>query len=428
MRILLTGASGFIGSHLAASLSAAGHVVIGAVRNPSRLKHNIAATDFITVDFQKDITPDTWLDRLIGVDVVINAVGIISETSQQKFSTLHHETPCALFQACKQSGVKKVIQISALGTDDTSTSRYHRTKKAADDCLSTLDLDWVILHPSVVYGSGASSSEFFRALSALPIVPLIGNVQQEMQPIHIDDLSQAVVNLLESGSHSRAHINAVGPTAISFKDMLRKFRVWLGFKGTIQIAIPDIFIRLGGQLGQFIPGSLLTPENIRMMSGGNTAPVEPFSNVTKVTPRSMETALKQFPATEADRWHASLFFLRPTLRICIGLLWLVTGLISIFLFPIESSYSLLAQYGIGKTLVPYALYGAAGLDIVLGLATLANYRIVVVGILQVLVMLTYTMLITVSLPEHWIHPFGPITKNIPVMVATLIMISFERKA
>ena len=129
MRILLTGASGFIGSHLAASLSAAGHVVIGAVRNTSRAKHNIAATDYITVDFQKDITADTWLDRLIGVDVVINAVGIISETSQQKFSTLHHETPCALFQACEQSGVKKVIQISALGADDTSTSRYQRTKK-----------------------------------------------------------------------------------------------------------------------------------------------------------------------------------------------------------------------------------------------------------------------------------------------------------
>jgi uncharacterized protein YbjT (DUF2867 family) len=428
MRILLTGASGFIGRHFSAALSAAGHEVVAAVRKPLRAKQNIAATDFIAVDFQKDVTPDVWLDRLNGVDAVINAVGIISETRQQKFETLHHKAPCALFQACEQSGIKKVIQISALGADETSTSRYHRTKKAADDCLSALDLDWVILHPSVVYGPGASSSEFFRALSALPIVPLIGNGQQEMQPIYVDDLAQAVVNILEPGAPSRSHINAVGPTPISFKDLLKSYRKWLGLKETLQVAIPDIFIRFGTHLGQFIPGSLLTPENIQMMSSGNTAPIEPFCNQTKVKPRGMDTALKQFPATEADRWHASLFFLRPTLRICIGLLWLVTGLISIFIFPIESSYSLLAQLGIGKALAPFVLYSAAGLDIVLGLATLANYRIVAVGILQIIVMLTYVILITVGLPEHWVHPFGAITKNIPLMVATLVMISFERKA
>lgn len=428
MRILITGASGFVGKHFSAALSIAGHDIIAAVRNPSRAEGIVAAKEFIKVDFQKDVTPDAWLDRLKGIDVVINAVGIISETYHQKFATLHQDTPCALFQACEQSGVKKVIQISALGADETSTSRYHKTKKAADDCLSALNLDWVILHPSVVYGPGASSSEFFRALSALPIVPLIGNGQQEMQPIHIDDLSQAVVNLLKPVAPSRSHINAVGPTAISFKELLKKYRGWLGLRQTLQIAIPDIFIRIGAQLGQFIPGSLLTPENIQMMSSGNTAPVESFCDQTKVKPRGMDKALKQFPATEADRWHASLFFLRPTLRICIGLLWLATGLISIFIFPVESSYSLLAQLGIEKTLAPIALYSAAAIDIALGLATLANYRIAIVGLCQILVVFAYMIFITVGLPEHWVHPFGPITKNIPLMVATLIMISMERKS
>lgn len=427
MRILLTGASGFIGRHIAAALGAAGHEVTAAIRNPARAKLNIAAQDFIAVDFQKDITATVWQDRLNNIDVVINAVGIISETPHQKFSNLHSKTPCALFKACEKSGVKKVIQISALGAEDSSTSRYHKTKKAADDCLSLLDLDWVILHPSVVYGQGAASSEFFRALSALPLIPLIGNGQQKMQPIHIDDLSQAIVNLLEPGAVLRTHINAVGPTPISFKAMLSSYRRWLGFKKTIQFAVPELLIRISAQLGQFIPGSLLTPENIQMMSGGNTAPVEPFTQQTDVKPRRMETALTQYPATEADRWHASLFFLRPLLRICIGLLWLSSGLISLFIYPVESSYALLAQLGFEKTLAPVALYGAAGLDIVLGLATLASYRIVTIGFLQIIAMIVYTTLITIGLPEHWTHPFGPITKNIPLIVSTLIMISFERK-
>ena len=244
MRILLTGASGFIGRHIAAALGAAGHEVTAAIRNPARAKLNIAAQDFIAVDFQKDITATVWQDRLNNIDVVINAVGIISETPHQKFSNLHSKTPCALFKACEKSGVKKVIQISALGAEDSSTSRYHKTKKAADDCLSLLDLDWVILHPSVVYGQGAASSEFFRALSALPLIPLIGNGQQKMQLIYIDDLSQVIVNLLEPGAVLRTHINAVGLTSISFKAMLSSYRRWLGFKKTIQFAVPELLIRI----------------------------------------------------------------------------------------------------------------------------------------------------------------------------------------
>ena len=191
MRILITGASGFIGSALAAALARRGHEVVACAhqRDPQ--------APALRVDFMRDVTEADWLPRLKGIDVVINAVGILRETNTGQFDALHHRAPAALFRACQTAGVTRVIQISALGADDGATSAYHRSKKAADDELRKLDLDWSILQPSVVFGSGGASTRLFLLLASLPLIPLIGPGNQSMQPIHIDDLTALLVKLIE---------------------------------------------------------------------------------------------------------------------------------------------------------------------------------------------------------------------------------------
>jgi len=135
--------------------------------------------------------------------------------------------------------------------------------------------------------------------------------------------------------------------------------------------------------------------------------------------------LVETPAQQADRWHARLYFLSPLLRLSIGLLWLFTGITSAFFYPAEHSYALLAQVGITGLLAPVALYGAAMLDVALGIATLARYRIQLIGLVQICLILVYSILISVGPSELWLHPFGPVTKNIPLIVATLIMMAME---
>src|SRR4051812_33365609 len=125
MLILLTGASGFIGLHLLAALRAAGHVVTAAGRR------QLPGVPMVHADFTRDTDAAVWMPRLKDVDVVINAVGILRETGQQSFEFTHARTPIALFEACAQSGVQRVIQISALGAD-SGTTGYFRSKHAAD--------------------------------------------------------------------------------------------------------------------------------------------------------------------------------------------------------------------------------------------------------------------------------------------------------
>ncbi len=190
MNVLLTGASGFIGSHLARALRTAGYVVIEARRDIGDF------TAAVPVDFTRDLSARDWLPRLAGVDAVINAVGILRQHGEQTFERIHKRAPQALFTACVAAGVRRVVQISALGAD-RGVTRYFLSKRAADDYLATLPLEWTIVRPAMVFGPGGSSARLFEMLAHLPLVPLPGRGEQRLQPIHIDDLTEA------AGAHPR---------------------------------------------------------------------------------------------------------------------------------------------------------------------------------------------------------------------------------
>jgi len=426
MNILITGASGFIGGHITDALIQQGHRVTVCVRKRECAQQRWPDAQIVTADFSQAQTISAWLPRLEHVDVVINAVGIIRESGSQRFKALHTDSPCILFKACEQAGVNSVIQISALGADESAFSQYHLSKRAADECLMGLALNWTILLPSIVYGPGAKSMAFFRALAALPFTPIIAEGDQQLQPVHIDDVVRSVVQIIHSAEQKRLRIELVGPEAITIKQMYSCLRDWLGLGRPRYISIPYSLTLLAGYLAGFVGHSPLTKESVQMLSRGNTADVRPFVDQFGFVPQSFEQALKRVPAQQADRWHAGLYFLKPLLRLSIGFLWIFTGIVSAFVFPLEQSYSMLEKAGITGLWAPVMLYGAAATDVVLGLATLMAYRINIIGLMQVALIALYTIIISFSQPELWIHPFGPISKNIPLMIATFIMIVLER--
>jgi uncharacterized protein YbjT (DUF2867 family) len=427
MRILITGATGFIGSHLSQVLSDRGHDLLTCVRSPELLQRRWPEITAIKMDFSVDQNVDEWVERLAGVDVVINGVGIIRETRTQKFDRLHHHTPIVLFKACEIAGVKRVIQISALGADDTAFSHYHLSKSEADHYLRACSIDWAVVMPSIVYGAGAKSMAFFKALSTLPLIPLIDKGEQQIQPIHIDDLTRAVVTLVESPSELKLDIKMVGPERIRIRDLYGKLRKWLGLGQGRYIAIPYQWSLYGARWAGLLGKTPLTKEAVEMLRQGNTADVAPFIARFGFTPKSMDQILAEQPAQQADRWHARLYFLALLLRLSIAFLWLYTGFVSAFIYPIDQSYKLLAQVGIAGFGLPIMLYGAIATDLLLGMATLFAYRLQLVALLQISVILIYSSTILIWLPEHWLHPFGAMSKNLPLLVAIAIMLVMDRR-
>lgn len=275
-KILLTGATGFIGRHLSTALLKAGYEVIPISRGSGD-------------NFDQFTSAKDWYPYLANIDAVINAVGIIVETRTQKFKVLHDQAPSALFQACADLGVNRVIQISALGADDEAFVPYQLSKKAADDALRALDLDWFVLRPSLVYGSGGASMQMFQRLSRLPIIPLIGDGQYHVQPVHVSDLVDTILICLKA-EQVRQTINVVGPVSVTFKDWLQSFRINEQREPAKTLSIPFNLMLMCAALGHFfIP--LLHPDNLRMLRQGNVADVAPLTKLLGRTPLTVEEGL-----------------------------------------------------------------------------------------------------------------------------------------
>ena len=283
MNILLTGASGFIGRNIATALTGAGHRVTPATRGNG-------------IDFCRMHAPSDWHAHLAGIDAVINSVGIIGESGGQRFAPLHTLAPSALFRACTQAGIRRVVKISALGADETAFSAYHLSKRAADDCLRSLDLDWFVLRPSLIYGRGGKSAQLFMRLAALPRIPVVGDGQQTLQPVHIADVVTTVMRCLTS-PQVRQTLDIVGPETVTFADWLQRMREAQGLPRARLVRIPVSLAMAFARLGRHI-NPILQPENLRMLETGYKADCEPLAHFLGHMPRIAEARRFFTDATE----------------------------------------------------------------------------------------------------------------------------------
>ncbi|MGE5650793.1 MAG: SDR family oxidoreductase [Bacillota bacterium] len=419
MKILVCGAKGFIGRHLCAALAAAGHEVVRGVRGAT-------APDEVAIDYARDLRPDAWLPRLKGIDAVVNAVGILGESGDARFEAIHCDAPAALFQACAQAGVARVLQISALGgMEGRASTPYMRTKREADALLMASPLDWTILRPSLVVGVDGESSRLFRTLASLPLIGLPGAGGQLLQPVHIDDLCQAAVHILASDRYARRIVDAVGPRPMTYRAMLAAYREAMKLRASVWLPIPLGVVRLAARWAAKLPQRVLTPDTLRMLDEGNVGDPEPLREILGRPPLEPARWFAAIPA-EQLRWQAIAGWMLPLFRATLAVVWIVTGLLSLGLYPVADSLAMLGRVGLHGTAAQVALYGAALLDCAFGIATLAIPRRALWR-LQIALILGYTAVITLFLPQYWLHPFGPVLKNLPILALLAVLDASETR-
>jgi uncharacterized protein YbjT (DUF2867 family)/uncharacterized membrane protein YphA (DoxX/SURF4 family) len=416
VNVLIAGASGFIGRRLAVALTAAGHTVVGGGRR--RIGDGAHFARWVQLDYSSP-RPHEWARALAGVDVVINAVGILREGDGGRFEAVHVAGPRALFSAAQIAGVRRVIQISALGADENATARYHRSKHEADAFLRHLPLEWIIVQPSLVYGAGGTSAALFDTMAALPFIPVPGDGSQQVQPVHIDDLVDAMVRLVDSPDAGEV-LPIVGPEPLSLRTFLLSLRGALGLAPARVLNIPMPLMYLAARAGNLLPGALLDSETLAMLERGNTAPSRPLELLLGRAPRPVmnfiEPGERQGQAT-----NAQLHWIGWLLRAGLASMWLIAGIVSLGLYPIEASLELLVTIGVPASLAPAMLAGAALLDIVLGVLTLWPRAPRWLWTAQIALVTVYTLIITLKLPHLWLEPFGPVAKNLPILALLVLM-------
>jgi uncharacterized protein YbjT (DUF2867 family) len=288
MHILLCGADGFIGRHLEKALRREGHRVTAAVSARSRRAAHTATDPVAVVDFARDTQAATWLPRLHGIDAVVNAVGVLRDTPARPIDAVHARTPIALFDACADAGVRRVVHIAALGIDD-SASRYAETKRAAESHLLALDedddLDAVSLRPSIVFGRGGASSALFVALARLPILPLPGRLlDARIQPVSVHDVADAVASLLDRADGVRGIVECGGPESLTVAEFIASLRYQLGLPAARVVRLSDRVAETSARVGDRLPGVPWCSDTLAMLATDNVVRGEGIASVTGRAP------------------------------------------------------------------------------------------------------------------------------------------------
>ncbi|WP_175965104.1 SDR family oxidoreductase [Burkholderia sp. BCC0322] len=417
MTVFVCGANGFIGRALCAQLEAGGHRVLRGVR------HALGPSD-VGIDFAQDVDPDTWLARLEGVDVVINAVGILADRRGATLDAVHRAAPCALFTACCRAGVRRVIQISALGVERGDT-RYFASKYAADRFLQTLPIDFRIVRPALVYGTAGASARLFRMLASLPVQVLPAGGHQRLRPVHVDDLAEVVARCVDAPAAGRAVIDVVGADEIEYREMLARYRAALGFPPAVRIALPGPLAGAVAVLLGTLPGAMFTRDTWTMLRSGNTGDPAAATAMLGRPPRGIDGFIG--PESAALRRDALAMWRRPLLRGALAIVWIWTAIASAFIHPLRASLALLAPAHLTGLPALIALYAASALDFAFGIATVVapSRRL---WVAQAALIVAYSAVIAVTMPGLLAEPFGPVLKNVPILAILLILFSEEEQA
>ncbi len=435
MRVAVIGAYGFIGSHVARCFLDAGHEVAGFGRDLEVGRRTVPSAEWHYCDLNCDTDTDVWADRLTGCEVVVNCAGVLQRTARDDPSAIHSAATIALFEGARKIGVRRVVHVSALGADEDVETDYSRSKLAADSHLREMDLDWVILRPSLVIARDCfGGTGLMRMLAGLPgIVPLPGGTGLIFQPVGMDDLTAGITRLAEADAPARLVLPVTGPREMSLREIVGAIRNWLGFRPASFVEIPKPLFRpallVGDLLGFLGAESAMRTTSFRQMEKANIADARPFAEATGIDPAPIETTLARHPATRADRRDARLAAPLVALRVTLAAFWILTGIITIAASPAAHAIpaALALSDVVGEAVTMVAIYFGAIADIVLGGWLLIARNVRAPCLAQIALSLGYLAALTVLDPAMWGDPLGVLLKTIPIMAATLVLASADER-
>lgn len=422
MHILVLGATGLLGRAVCERLLASGCRVSGFGNAPPA-SGELEGIHWCSGDFSRRTRPRHWRSELPGVDVVINTIGVFEERYLQGFHVMHDEAPNALWQACADYGVRRVIHLSALGAAHDAPTEYWRSKARGDaGLLAQAELEGWVVRPSLIYADHGRSATLCRQQAVAPLLAVPADAG-EIQPVHLDDVAELIVRLaLDPPPEGSRIIAAVGPQSMRWAAYLQTLRQGMGLQPARILPVPRWIAAGIAWFAEHRPGSLLTRQSLRMLRAGCQGEAGDAARLAALIGRPLRQPA-QFAGPElrvASLWSVW----RPVLLGALAFLWLFTAVVSLGQTPL--GLQLLADTGVPEALRWPALWAGIALDALFGVLTLwrPSRRL---WQAQLLVVLAYTLLLTLGASHWWLHPFGPLSKNLPILALLGWLAAMEKR-
>ncbi len=423
-RILLLGADGFIGRHIAFHLRENGYQVLCSARNINALKGMGFESFQANLTDPQTTKPEFWQDAVKDCDAIINSAGLLNGTPAQ-MQAVHVDAPKALASLAAKNKIKFIL-ISATGIE--ADTPFGNSKRAGEEAIKASGADHVILRPSMVLAdSSYGGSSLLRALAAKSfITPLVGSGEQIFDPIHADDLGLTVREAIENKSLNGKTIYPCGPERVTQKQMLIRTRCWLGLKPVPTLAIPFFLSKILGYLGDILKLGPISSTAVAQLEHGVDADYAEFHKQTGLNIRSFSEILQQRPAGTQDLWHARLYLAKPAVRFALAFMWLVSGIFG-FIMPAAEFTKDLAMLHLPEAAMPWLARGFGTIDLVIAFGMIFAIKLDSLAKFQLLMVGGYTIGLTLLAPNLWLEPYGGLLKNIPVLMLILIHVVLEKE-
>lgn len=301
-RTVILGGSGFVGTALANSLSAAGDQVTVLCRNPQS-RRSVGAIAGVRVRALDVYDEKALATALQGADVLVNLVGILNEKGRdgRGFERAHVTLLEGALRACRAAGVPRLVQMSALNAGQ-GMSHYLRSKGRAEQLVKTCKLRWAIVRPSVIFGPEDSFLNRFADLLRLtPVLPL-ACPDSRFQPVYVGDVAAAMVRLSRPNAPSGQTLALVGPNRYSLRELVQ-YVARLTDRRRLIIGLPDGLARLQASIMDFVPGKQFSTDNYKSLQLDSVSDENGLASLG-IEPTPLEAIAPRY-LTARHRFHAA---------------------------------------------------------------------------------------------------------------------------
>ncbi|MFW6384492.1 MAG: complex I NDUFA9 subunit family protein [Halodesulfurarchaeum sp.] len=269
MQVLVTGGTGFVGTHLCRELEDRGHDVTAL----SRSGEDEGLPGGVSV-VQGDVTePESLAAPMADQDVVVNLVALSPlfqpDGGDRMHERVHLQGTRNVLAAAEDAGVDAIVQMSALGADPEGPTAYIRAKGRAETAVRDSSLDWTIVRPSVIFGEGGEFVRFTRVLTTPYLSALPGGGSTRFQPIWIGDLAPMLAAAVEADSHRGETYDIGGPEALTLAEIARLVYESEG-KSLSVLPVPMSLTGIGMRLAEPLPFVPFGVDQYRSLHFDNT--------------------------------------------------------------------------------------------------------------------------------------------------------------
>lgn len=425
-KVLVLGGYGLIGEAVVERLLGDGHQVTGLGRDIRDAERRWPAVRWVAADMARLLAAEDWLPLVAGLDAVVNAAGALQDGPRDRLDAIHRGAVVALVTACEQAGVSRIVQISAIGADPTSSDAFFSTKGEGDRAVANSSLDWTILRPGLVIAPAAyGGTALLRALAAFPgFIPAV-MARQPIQTVAGTDVAEAVSHGVAGSLPPRLSVDLVEAEPRSLADVLVAFRAWLGLPPARVVPMPAFLGRIAGVfadgLGLLGWRSPLRSAALAALARGVTGNAKSWNEISDQQLQPLEATLAAMPAHVQERWFARLWLLKPAVFGVLSLFWLISGIVGFARH--DAAAGILVSHGLSPTLALVMVLAGSVADIAVGAAVLVRSlaRLALLGMIAIT--LAYLGAATALAPDLWLDPLGAMVKAVPALCLALVALA-----